>query len=210
VKKSQLAKSRFALTLAVATLVSLGAAGCSAANNQGSPAPTSSTSGSPTPSASVTTPPVDLTPSQALAEFKAIAQASVAKADSVGLMQTTVNSKYGDYVLVLDRNYNKDYQAAVLNSDGTYALIYEADAFTPAAALSALDLGATVKVANGVWSLTEKIEGKPTTYTYTVANGLFATESGASGGDSWTSTLFYGMTVEGHKIIDEALKTLNK
>ena len=184
---------KFAATLALIALVALGVSGCSS---------------TPTPSSSAT--PTALTDDQALAAFKAIAEASVAKADSVGLIETTTNSKYGDYVLVLDRNYNKDYQAAVKNADGTYELIYESDAFAPAAAVSAIGLGAKVSFQNGVWRLTEMIEGTPTIYIYTVQNGLIATESGTGGGDTWTSTLSYEMTPDGHGIIDEALKTLNK
>jgi hypothetical protein len=197
------AKARkFAATLAVITLVALWASGCSS-----SASPTVSQTPSSTPSPTLTDPP--LAGAEALAAFKAIAEASVAKADAGGLMQTTVNSKYGDYILVLDRNYNKDYQAAVKNADGTYELIYEADAFAPAAAVSAIDLGATVAYADGIWSLTEQIEGTPTTYNYRVANGLIVSESGSSGQDSWVSNLVYGMTADGHAIIDQALKTLN-
>jgi len=197
-KSHQNTARKLSATLAVITLVALGASGC--ASNA---SPTVSQSPSVTPSPTPT--PTSLTPAQALAEFKAIAQASSAKADKDGLTQTTVNSKYGTYVLVLDRNYNKDYQAAVHNADGSYELIYESDAFAPAAAVSAIDLGATVAYANGLWVLTEMIEGTPTNFNYTVVDGLIFSESGSSGADTWTSTLSYSVTADGHKIIDEAL-----
>ncbi len=195
-KQPQGSTRKFVSTLAVISLVMLGASGCSTAQ------PTTS------PSASATPTPTPLTDAQALAAFKSIAESSVAKADKTGLTETTVNSKYGTYVLVLDRAYNPDYQAAVHNADGTYELIYESDAFAPAAAVSAIGLGATVSLKNGVWVLTEMIEGTPTEYDYTVVDGLIATESGSSGGSSWTSTLNYSVSADGHKILDEALKTL--
>ena len=195
-KLNQGTTRKLAATFAVIGLVTLGATGCSSSEG---PSVSASPSATPTP----------LTGAEAIAAFKSIAQASADQADKVGLIETTSNSTYGDYILVLDRNYNPDYQAAVQNADGTYALIYESDAFAPAAALSALDLGATVEFANGLWSLTEIIEGTPTTYKYTVVDGLIASESGSSGSDTWTSKLSYGMTADGHSIIDEALKTLD-
>jgi len=191
--------AKFVAALAAGSLVFLGVSGCSTTATP-SATPTRTASATPTPT------PTSLTPAQALAEFKAIAQASSAKADKDGLTQTTVNSKYGTYVLVLDRNYNKDYQAAVHNADGSYELIYESDAFAPAAAVSAIDLGATVAYANGVWVLTEMIEGTPTNFNYTVVDGLIFSESGSSSADTWTSTLSYAVNADGHKIIDEALK----
>jgi hypothetical protein len=191
--------AKFVAALAAGSLVFLGVSGCSTTATP-SATPTRTASATPTPT------PTSLTPAQALAEFKAIAQASSTKADKDGLTQTTVNSKYGTYVLVLDRNYNKDYQAAVHNADGSYELIYESDAFAPAAAVSAIDLGATVAYANGVWVLTEMIEGTPTNFNYTVVDGLIFSESGSSSADTWTSTLSYAVNADGHKIIDEALK----
>jgi hypothetical protein len=201
VKAHQSTARKLTATLAVITLVALGASGCAS-----SASPTVSQSPSVTPTSTPTPTPTSLTPAQALAEFKAIAQASSAKADKDGLTQTTVNSKYGTYVLVLDRNYNKDYQAAVHNADGSYELLYEADSFAPAAALAAIKLGATVAYANGVWVLTEMIEGTPTNFDFTVVDGLISSESGSSVADTWTSTLSYAVTADGHKIIDEAAK----
>ena len=190
---------KFAATLAVISLVVIGASGCASTAS-----PTASQTPSATPSPTVTD--VPLTGAKALAAFKSIAQASVAKADKDGLTQTTVNSKYGTYVLVLDRNYNADYQAAVHNADGSYELIYETDAFAPSAAVSAIELGATVAYANGVWVLTEMIEGTPTDFEFTVSDGVIASETGHSATDTWTSTLAYAVTADGHKIIDEAMK----
>jgi hypothetical protein len=191
--------SKFAATLAAGSLVFLGLSGCSSTATP-SVTPTHTASATPTPT------PTSLTPAQALAAFKSIAQVSSTKADQDGLTQTTVNSKYGTYVLVLDRHYNADHQAAVKNADGSYELLYESDAFAPAAALAAIELGATVTFANDVWQLTEMIEGKPTNFDYTVVDGLIFSESGASGSDTWSSTLSYSVTADGHKIIDEAIK----
>ena len=190
---------KFAATLAVISLVALGVSGCAS-----SASPTASQTPSATPSPTVTDLP--LTGEKALAAFKLIANASVSKADKAGLTQTTVNSKYGTYLLVLDRNYNADYQAAVHNADGSYELIYETDAFAPYAAVSAMTYGATVAFANGVWVLTEMIEGTPTDFEFTVSDGVIASETGHSATDTWTSTLAYAVTADGHKIIDEAMK----
>ena len=192
---------RTALAITIATSTMLVAAGCTVTPS-GTPTPTQTASQTPTPT------PTPMTDAEALAAFKTIAQTSSDKADKDGLTEVTTNSKYGKYTLVLDRKYNPDYQAAVKNADGTYELIYESDAFAPAAALGSLDLGAKVRFENGEFVVTQIIENDPYEYRYTVEGGLIIGESGASGNATWKSTLQYSVTDEGHAILDEALKTL--
>jgi hypothetical protein len=157
---------------------------------------------SSTPTTSLTPSPTQtqLTDAQALIEFTTIVDASIAKANQFGLTQTTVNSDFGTYVLVTD-NSSSAYQATVKNADGTFALLAEADAFTPWAAKAWLQLGATVSFEGGRFVLTRDIEATPTDYVFEVSNGLLLTESGQSAQSTWVSTLSYQVSTEGFEIL---------
>jgi hypothetical protein len=159
-------------------------------------------SGNSAPSLSATPSPTQtqLTDAQALIEFTTIVDASIAKANQFGLTQTTVNSDFGTYVLVTD-NSSSAYQATVKNADGTFALLAEADAFTPWAAKAWLQLGATVSFEGGRFVLTRDIEATPTDYVFEVSNGLLLTESGQSAQSTWVSTLSYQVSTEGFEIL---------
>jgi hypothetical protein len=103
-------------------------------------------------------------------------------------------------VLVTD-NSSSAYQATVKNADGTFALLAEADAFTPWAAKAWLRLGATVSFEGGRFVLTRDIEATPTEYVFEVSNGLLLTESGQSAQSTWVSALSYQVSAEGFEIL---------
>jgi hypothetical protein len=159
-----------------------------------------SVNSAPSPSATPSPTQTQLTDAQALIEFTTIVDASIAKANQFGLTQTTVNSDFGTYVLVTD-NSSSSYQATVKNADGTFALLAEADAFTPWAAKAWLQLGATVSFEGGKFVLTRDIEATPTDYVFEVSNGLLLTESGQSAQSTWVSTLSYQVSAEGFEIL---------
>jgi hypothetical protein len=154
----------------------------------------------PSPSATPSPAQTQLTDAQALIEFTTIVDASIAKANQFGLTQTTVNSDFGTYVLVTD-NSSSAYQATVKNADGTFALLAEADAFTPWAAKAWLQLGATVSFEGGKFVLTRDVEATATDYVFEVSNGLLLTESGKSAQSTWVSTLSYQVSTEGFEIL---------
>jgi len=159
-----------------------------------------SVNSTPSPSATPSPTQTQLTDAQALIEFTTIVDASIAKANQFGLTQTKVNSDFGTYVLVTD-NSSSAYQATVKNADGTFALLAEADAFTPWAAKAWLQLGATVSFEGGKFVLTRDIEATPTDYVFEVSNGLLLTESGQSAQSTWVSTLSYQVSTEGFEIL---------
>lgn len=174
-------------------------------------------SGSPTatPTATPTPTPtrIEMTDAQAQKNFKAAVDASMDLADKKGLTQTSVNDKWGDYVLVLDRNYNPDYSAAVKNADGTVEIIFEAYAFAPWGAWEALDVyqaKVTWDADTNHYVIKQNIEGVDFESRYTVADGVIVEERGSSKDSSWVSTLVYAVDADGHAILDEALATLEQ
>ena len=132
----------------------------------------------------------------AMTKFAEIVDASIAKLNLQGCTQTTLNSSGETYVLASDKS-GSDYQATEKNADGSYQLLFEADAFFPAAAKSWLQLGATVSLLNGEYILSRDIEGTPTQYRFRVSDGLLESETG----DSWVSTMKYEVTAEGLEIL---------
>lgn len=197
-------KKKLGASVAVATILigaTLSLSGCSTAQPTVSPTVTSS----PTPTR------IEMTEAEALKNFKAAVDASMALADSQGLTQTTTNDKWGEYVLVLDRKYNADYSAAVKNADGTVELIYEAYAFAPWSAWESIETyDAKVRwdADTNEYVVTQMIENDPVEYRYKVQEGLIVAESGSSTDSSWSGVLVYSVDDAGHKIIDDALKTL--
>jgi hypothetical protein len=150
----------------------------------------------PSPSPTISS----ISDAQAAEAFSTIVDASIAKANQVGITQTTVNSEFGTYLLVADKT-SSDYRATIKNADGTFELLAEADAFIPWAAKSWLESGAKVSFDSGSYVLTREIEGIPTDYVFEVSNGLLLSESGRSAQASWVSTVNYALTAEGLEIL---------
>ena len=150
----------------------------------------------PSPSPTIS----NISDAQAAEEFSTIVDASIAKANQVGITQTTVNSEFGTYLLVADKS-SSTYRATIKNADGTFELLSEADAFIPWAAKAWLESGAKVSFDSGTYLLTRTIEGTPTEYVFEVSNGLLFSESGKSAQATWISTLNYEVTAEGLEVL---------
>ena len=145
----------------------------------------------PTPSATQT----QMTDAQALVEFTAIVDSSLAKQNETGLTQTTISSLNETYLLVADKAAGK-YRATEKNPDGSFQLLSEPDAFVPAAAKLWLQLGATVSFDQGDYILTRLIEGAPTTYRFKVSEGLLISKSEQSVDGTSASVLQYEITAD--------------
>lgn len=169
-----------AIVASLATAVVLSLSGCTG-NQVATPTPTPTIS--------------QLTDAQALAEFTAIVDASIAKQMLTGITQTTVSSMNETYLLVSDKD-GGTYRATEKNPDGSFQLLFEADAFVPAAAKLWLQLGATVSFEQGEYILTRIIEGAPTTYSFKAADGLIVSKSEQSVDGTSASILQYEITPE--------------
>lgn len=143
----------------------------------------------PTPSSTQT----QMTDTQALVEFTAIVDSSLARQNETGLTQTTISSMNETYLLVADKDGGK-YRATEKNPDGSFQLLFEVDAFVPAAAKLWLQLGATVSYDQGDYVLTRLIEGAPTAYRFKVADGLLVSKSEQSIDGTSASILQYEIT----------------
>lgn len=161
----------------------------------------SESASSPTPSISQTA----MSDAQALVEFNGIVDRSFAMANENGITQSTVNSIYGTYLLVADKT-GSEYQATEKNPDGSFQLIFEADAFVPSATKSWLQLGAKVSYGEGRFTLTREIEGKPTSYIFEVVDGLLVSESGSDSQATWVSSLRYQVTPDALAVLQEGAK----
>jgi hypothetical protein len=150
----------------------------------------------PSPSPTIS----NISDAQAAEVFSTIVDASIAKANQVGITQTTVNSEFGTYLLVADKS-SSTYRATIKNADGTFELLAQADAFIPWAAKAWLESGAKVSFDSGSYGLTREIEGTPTDYVFEVSNGLLLSESGKSVQATWISTLNYEVTAEGLEVL---------
>ena len=140
----------------------------------------SATTNSPSPSAT------SITGKQASKDFAKVMTASVNLATANGLTQTTTNSKYGVYVLVLDSGTSPKYQAAIKNPDGSINFVFDADSFVPFFAQERVNANDKILETGDKFTLTRMIEGSAQLYEFTISHGTIASE---------TSTDLTGITV---------------
>ena len=158
--------------------------------------------------------PTPKSAAQALADFKSIAEASCAKAMSLGVVETSPGPNPFTIVMVPKEQAYKDFSAAALEGTDKYTLIYETDSFASCMAANAYSLGnGPTKVsfdpADGSYTSTEDCYAEgPCVFRYGVAGGLFATFTNQSGEAAYTQSIRYGQLTDSdwailHKAVDE-------